>query len=333
MDDEILQEFWVDTQSHIDAVEESLLHLDKDGSRADLIDDIFRRVHSLKGNAGVLGLMEIYEYGQEFESFLEGTRERRQASRDEVDHMFEGLDRIKTLVYSAKGEAPPAVHGDDPQAADMPPVAPAPAAQAQSAPAQAAPVQAAPVQAVPAKAAPAKAADKTAPQPVAPASVASLTGSALQAAKASAATDASVTFLVFTVADERYGVEIMKVREIILMEPITPVPNTLGFVIGVMNLRDQVIPVFDLKKKLNVTGDVVGNGRNIIVVEIDKVVTGLQVDDVNGIMAIPVGRIEPPDLFEGTIETDYLYGLGNTENGAIILLDTTVLCAPSEVLF
>ncbi len=107
--DEILQEFWVDTQSHIEAIEECLLHLDKDGSRSDLIDDIFRRVHSLKGNAGVLGLLEIYTYGQEFESFLEEVRERRQAAREEVDHMFEGLDRMKTpLVYAAKGEVPPA---------------------------------------------------------------------------------------------------------------------------------------------------------------------------------------------------------------------------------
>ncbi|MBF0170988.1 MAG: Hpt domain-containing protein, partial [Nitrospinae bacterium] len=106
--DEILQEFWIDTQSHIDSIEECLLHLDKDGGRADLIDDIFRRVHSVKGNAGVLGLMDIYTYGQEFESFLEGVRERRKAVREEVDHMFEGLDRLKTLVYAAKGEAPPA---------------------------------------------------------------------------------------------------------------------------------------------------------------------------------------------------------------------------------
>ncbi len=117
------------------------------------------------------------------------------------------------------------------------------------------------------------------------------------------------------------------------MEPITPVPNTLDFVVGVMNLRDQVIPVFDLKRKLKVEGAGDAASRNIIVVEIDKSVTGLQVDEVNGIMAIPSGRIESPELFEGTIEIDYLYGLGNTENGAIILLDSDVLCAPDEILF
>ncbi|MBF0171573.1 MAG: purine-binding chemotaxis protein CheW, partial [Nitrospinae bacterium] len=161
----------------------------------------------------------------------------------------------------------------------------------------------------------------------------STVGAALESAKAHAKGDESVTFLVFSLANERYGVEITKVREIILMEPITPVPNTHGFVVGVMNLRDQVIPVFDLRKKLRVAGNAASEVRNIIVVEIEKSVTGLQVDDVNGIMALPAGRIEPPQLFEGAIETDYLYGLGNTDSGAVILLDAAVLCAPDEILF
>lgn len=160
-----------------------------------------------------------------------------------------------------------------------------------------------------------------------------MTTSALESAKKAASGEENVTFLVFSICGEQYGVEIMKVREIILMEPITPVPNTKGFVVGVMNLRDQVIPVFDLKRKLQVEGESEQESRNIIVVEIEKTVTGLIVDDVNGIMAIPTARIEPPNLFEGSIEIDYLYGLGNTESGAIILLESNVLCSPKEVLF
>ena len=138
----------------------------------------------------------------------------------------------------------------------------------------------------------------------------------------------------FGLAGETYGIDILSVREIITTEAITRVPNTKPFVEGVMNLRDQVIPIFDMKKRLDIR---VNNSKteekNIIIVEVSKVSTGLKVDDVLGIIELKNSKITPPDTFQGSVPTEYMRGIGRTEDGAIILLEVTELCGQSELLY
>ncbi len=126
----------------------------------------------------------------------------------------------------------------------------------------------------------------------------------------------------------------MKVREIILKEEITPVPNTNRFVLGVMNLRDQIIPVFNLKEKLNIEDyDKSIDEKNIIVIEIQKTTTGLRVDEVTGIVTLTKEKISPANDFSGSIPTDFLRGIGQSDDETIILIDVNDLCDPEEKLF
>lgn len=320
-DDSLLNEFFIDTQSHLEGIEGDALGLEKDQGSKELIDDIFRRVHSIKGNAGMLGYTSVHESGQEFETFLDGVRDRGTATIEEVERIFNYLDDLKAVIGKLREEKgfggekellveevvdEPAETIDEPEKAD---------------PAAASAADPDPVKAPPAPDARLK--DNT-PK----------TGEKKKS-KVAARSDEPITFLTFELAGESYGIDIVKIREIISLESITRVPNTKPYVEGVMNLRDQIIPVFNLKRKLEVVTDN-DNGRtekNIVIVEIEKVATGLKVDEVTGIKALAPSKITPPDSFYGAIPADYLAGVGQTEEGAIIILSPEDLCDPSEMLF
>jgi purine-binding chemotaxis protein CheW len=320
---EIIEEFYTDTQSHIESVEEMFLKLDKDPANAELIDDVFRSVHSVKGNAGVLGFSAIHVEAAKLETLLEIIRERKRVNPGEMDALFAGLDALKESVHQArhgKTEAPEK-EPEPPKKVPERAAAPQPAPQVQEVQKPLAPVSPAPQTPPAAKTEPQA---DTEPEPVAD-----------NPEKDSRPVNETRTFLTFTLGAEKYGIAIMDVREIILMDIVTPVPNTKDFVDGVMNLRDQIIPVFSLKKRLGMSNGESSSDteRNIVIVEILKVTTGLKVDDVTGIVNIHAKDITPPDRFLGGIPTDFLLGIGETPDGIIILLNSEDICEPEGLLY
>ncbi len=132
-------------------------------------------------------------------------------------------------------------------------------------------------------------------------------------------------YLTFTLEKEEYGIGILKVKEIIGMIPITPVPRTPEFVKGVINLRGKVLPVVDLRLKFSM-GEIPYNERTcIIVVEIDNqdemVLIGIVVDAVSEVLSISGDAIEDPPAFGTKLSTDYILGMAKTETGVKILLN------------
>ena len=319
-DDNLMNEFLADTQGHLENIEEDTLRLEKNPTDEELIGDVFRRVHSIKGNAGIMGLAEIYSYGQEFESFLDGVRERKIATTAEIEKVFRYLDGLKAQIMRLKGEEVEKYQetagssGLEPDLAEESDL---------------------------------EDTDDDTPGYSQPASYGAEMASAptisIEARQAELEArkrhiydgGGPVTVLTFQIGPEIYGIDIMKVKEIITYERVTRVPNTKWFVDGVMNLRDQVIPVFDLCKKLKIKTDPgqAGRERSIIVVEISKVITGLAVDDVTGIKVFEQERITPPENFKGKISIDYLLGVGQLEESAVIILDALDICDPAEILY
>ncbi len=132
-------------------------------------------------------------------------------------------------------------------------------------------------------------------------------------------------YLTFALAHEEYGLEILKVREIIGYMEITAVPQTPCFVRGVINLRGQVIPVVDLRAKFGMETAEVTDQTCIIVVEITQgnhaFYTGIVVDHVQEVLDIGGQDIEEAPQFGSSVNTNFILGMGKIGNTVKILLD------------
>lgn len=132
-------------------------------------------------------------------------------------------------------------------------------------------------------------------------------------------------YLTFVLAEEDYGIGILKIKEIIGMMPITTVPRTPEFVKGVINLRGKVIPVLDLRLKFQVEAKEYTERTCIVVVEVEgsrgKIMMGLVVDSVSEVLSVKGEEIEDTPSFGTKLDTEYILGMAKTENTVKILLD------------
>jgi purine-binding chemotaxis protein CheW len=132
-------------------------------------------------------------------------------------------------------------------------------------------------------------------------------------------------YLTFSLVGEEYGIGILKVREIIGMMTITSIPQTPGYVKGVINLRGKVIPVIDLRLKFGMESTAYTERTCIVVVEIKsgdrKIQMGIVVDSVSEVLNIKPGEIEDTPTFGARMDTDYILGMAKMAGGVKILLD------------
>jgi purine-binding chemotaxis protein CheW len=142
-------------------------------------------------------------------------------------------------------------------------------------------------------------------------------------------------YLTFDLADEEYGVEILRVREIIGMMEITPVPKTPDFVLGVINLRGKVIPVVDLRLKFGLPYKEPDDRTCVIVVEVASEGTTLQmgivVDRVNEVADVKAADVEPTPSFGVSLDTAFILGMAKVGDKVKILLDIDKVLTASEV--
>ncbi len=144
-------------------------------------------------------------------------------------------------------------------------------------------------------------------------------------------------FLTFLMADEKYGLEILKVREIIGMMHVTPVPRTPAFVRGVINLRGKVIPVVDLRLKFGMEAKEDTQKTCIIVLHLERTAEettmGIIVDEVSDVLDIDPEQIEPAPVFGADIRTDFVLGMGKVNQRVVTMLDIDrVLTEPERAL-
>jgi purine-binding chemotaxis protein CheW len=127
----------------------------------------------------------------------------------------------------------------------------------------------------------------------------------------------------FTIGKELFGVDILMVQEIIRAAPITPVPNSPEFVEGVINLRGNILPVIDLRKRLNLlSGETDHSDTWILILDIQSKTTGFIVDSVTEVLKIQESTIEaPPDIIKAGLESQYLRGVCDIGAQLLILLD------------
>ncbi len=150
-----------------------------------------------------------------------------------------------------------------------------------------------------------------------------------------ASTKLAGKYLTVVLENEAYGIAVLKVREIIRMQKITPVPQMPGFVKGVINLRGRVIPVVDLRVKFGLKAEF-AERTCIVVVQVklpsEQVVQmGLIVDSVEEVVTLTDAEIEPTPDFGAKVDTTYLLGMAKVKGQVKTLLDIDRVVAPETV--
>jgi purine-binding chemotaxis protein CheW len=139
-------------------------------------------------------------------------------------------------------------------------------------------------------------------------------------------------YLSFFLGDEEYGLEILKVVEIIGIMNITPVPKTPDFIKGIINLRGKVTPVMDLRLKFGMEAKARTNETVIIIVQAIGIEMGIIVDKVSEVLDIPAEQIENSPSFGVEVNTDYILGIGKTEGNVKILLDIDRVLSEKDII-
>jgi len=141
-------------------------------------------------------------------------------------------------------------------------------------------------------------------------------------------------YLNFLLDGESYGIEIRKVKELMGMAAITPVPQTPPFIRGFINLRGQIIPIVDLRLKFSMEFREYTKRTSIIVVEVpfagEVLLMGLVVDSIRDVASVPDERVTRVPYINAKIRSEYIIGVANLEGGTMILLDVVKILNQDE---
>jgi len=135
----------------------------------------------------------------------------------------------------------------------------------------------------------------------------------------------SQQYVTFSLGEELFGVEVSRTREILSLTPVTKVPQTPDYLLGVINLRGQVVPVVDMRLKLGLPAGDETEDTCIIVVDVlvdgETITVGAQADAVREVMDIRSDQIEPPPRLGTRLKTEFINGMGKIDEQFMILLN------------
>ncbi|MDA3960476.1 MAG: chemotaxis protein CheW [Planctomycetota bacterium] len=142
-------------------------------------------------------------------------------------------------------------------------------------------------------------------------------------------------YLTFRLGAEDYGLQILKVQEILGLMPVTRVPRTPSFIRGVVNLRGKVIPVVSLRASFQLEARDDSDHTCIVVVQVerdgDPVVMGVIVDEVCEVVDIAGDAIEPAPSFGSQVDTSFILGMGKLGERVVALLDIDHVLRPHDI--
>lgn len=138
-------------------------------------------------------------------------------------------------------------------------------------------------------------------------------------------------FLAFTLGQEEYGIDILKVQEIRGYEPVTRIANAPDFIKGVVNLRGIIVPIVDMRIKFNLGEPTYDQFTVVIILSIAGRVMGMVVDSVSDVTTLSPAQVKPAPEMGSTFDTDYLIGLGTLDERMLILVDIDKLMSSAEM--
>ena len=138
-------------------------------------------------------------------------------------------------------------------------------------------------------------------------------------------------FLAFTLGQEEYGVDILKVQELRGYENVTRIANSPEFLKGVVNLRGTIVPIVDMRIKFNLGTPSYDEFTVVIILNIGKNVMGMVVDSVSDVITLEASQIKPAPEMGTQLNTGYLIGLGTIDDRMLILVDIDHLMSSTEL--
>lgn len=132
-------------------------------------------------------------------------------------------------------------------------------------------------------------------------------------------------WVTFRLADEIYGINVMQVQEVLRMTDVAPVPGAPHYVMGIINLRGNVVTVLDTRKLLDLATSDVTDSSRIMIIESGKVTVGLLVDSVAEVVNIALSDIDPPPSVGNDEGSRYIQGVYSSDQQILILIDLNKL--------
>src|SRR5476651_2673819 len=153
----------------------------------------------------------------------------------------------------------------------------------------------------------------------------------MQASQGQAANGEGRELLTFTLGAEEYGIDILKVQEIRGYDAVTTIANAPAFIKGVINLRGIIVPIVDMRIKFKLGNVTYDETTVVIILNIAKRVVGMVVDGVSDVTTLKPDEIKAAPEFGGSLDTQYLLGLGTVDERMIILVDIERLMSSRDM--
>jgi purine-binding chemotaxis protein CheW len=135
----------------------------------------------------------------------------------------------------------------------------------------------------------------------------------------------------FTVGAEEYGLELLRVKEVIRMRQITWLPKAPSCVKGIINLRGDVIPIVDLRERFGLAAQEQTAITRMIVVEVEGRMVGMVVDSASQVVRIPADQFDPPPTAMGALSRDFITAVGKMDEKLIIMIDVDRVLSTEEM--
>jgi purine-binding chemotaxis protein CheW len=141
----------------------------------------------------------------------------------------------------------------------------------------------------------------------------------------------SKEYLTFRLGKEEYGIDILRVQEIRSFEAPTKIANSAGFLLGVINLRDVIVPIIDLRIKFDCLDAGVNAMTVVIVLNVKGRIVGAVVDAVSDVIELSDDNIRPAPTLSVAVDTSYIIGIANVAERMLILMDITALMSSPDL--
>jgi len=143
--------------------------------------------------------------------------------------------------------------------------------------------------------------------------------------------DAALEYLAFRLGSEEYGVDIQKVQELRGYDAVTRIANAPEFIKGVVNLRGVIVPIIDMRIKLNLGTPTYDQFTVVVILNLHQHVMGMVVDSVSDVITLVADQIKPAPQMGSAIDSDYLIGLGAIDERMLILVDIDKFMPSSDI--